>query len=301
MPLLFQTQGLRSLCQFSFLKRILPLDSSLFRSWRFLLWSCLVDFIMGKRRPFRWKTWELQLIQLGQLRNIKLAAQLDKEGRFNGSVWSSVSREKILGRGLCRCATYLKPNHQIGTGFNHLNHWKDYFEGEHLQSAYLLDLSVTTRITPFLGFGIPTCWGWHCQAHHENTRLWRIDDRLCGYAGAILVVKISDTLGHWECWVSKFCCDFMGHWDSNEKTWCGTDLSTKVHPGVRHIEKQNEPLESPVLLFWHCCKIFQVRQCLWTGGFFLTLDLYKGWVGDPLRSLEDAVLLFSNMKFRMAI
>lgn len=152
MPLLFQTQGLRSLCQFSFLKRILPLDSSLFRSWRFLLWSCLVDFIMGKRRPFRWKTWELQLIQLGQLRNIKLAAQLDKEGRFNGSVWSSVSREKILGRGLCRCATYLKPNHQIGTGFNHLNHWKDYFEGEHLQSAYLLDLSVTTRITPFLGF-----------------------------------------------------------------------------------------------------------------------------------------------------
>lgn len=23
----------------------------------------------------------------------------------------------------------------------------------------------------------------------------------------------------------------------------------------------------------------QVRQCLWTGGFFLTLDLYKGWAG----------------------
>lgn len=24
----------------------------------------------------------------------------------------------------------------------------------------------------------------------------------------------------------------------------------------------------------------QVRQCLWTGGFFLTLDLYKGWVSN---------------------
>ena len=88
MPLLFQTQGLRSLCQFSFLKRILPLDSILFRSWRFLLWSCLVD---GKMAAIS----ELQLIQLGQLRNIKLAAQLDKEGRFNGSVWSSVSRKKV--------------------------------------------------------------------------------------------------------------------------------------------------------------------------------------------------------------
>lgn len=110
-------------------------------------------------------------------------------------------------------------------------------------------------------------------------------------------MKISDTLGHWECWVSNLVVISWDFGIPTQKHDVVFDLSTKVHPGVRQIF---EPLESPVSLFWHC-KIFQVRQCLWTGGFFLTLDLYKGWVGDPLRSLENAVLLFSNMKFRMEI
>ena len=30
----------------------------------------------------------------------------------------------------------------------------------------------------------------------------------------------------------------------------------------------------------------QVRQCLWTGGFFLTLDLYKGWAPTSDRLYE---------------
>ena len=99
----------------------------------------------------------------------------------------------------------------------------------------------------------------------------------------------------------QICCDFMGHWDSKAKTHDVVRIfQQKFIQVLDTLRKNLEPLESPVL-FWHCCKIFQVRQCLWTGGFFLTLDLYKGWVGDPLRSLEDAVLLFSNMKFRMEI
>ena len=199
----------------------------------------------------------------------------------------------ILGWGCA--AVSRKPNQKIVTGFTFwtiVKTCKDYIEGANLQS--------TTQFGSQSPPGIPT-WGWHCQAHHENTRLWRIDDRLCGYAGAI-PVKISDTSGHWECWVSNLV---VISWDigiPTQKHDVVFDLSTIVHPGVRQINwEKNEPLESPVSLFWHCCKIFEVRQCLWTGGFFLTLDLYKGWVGDPLRSLKDAVLLFSNMKFGMEI
>ena len=208
-------------------KRILPLDSSLFRSWRFLLWSCLVDFIMGK-------TAAISLEDMGASVDSTWAAKEPSNWqrswtRKEGSTdlfEAQFSRERKFSVGGCAAVPHIwNQNHQIGTGFNHLNHWKDYFEGEHLQSAYLLDLSVTTRITPFLGFGDPnllrltlpsTSW------KHEALEDWWSAMRVCRCHSGCEDIWYLGTLGMLGFQI--FVCDFMGHWDSNEKNmmWYGS-------------------------------------------------------------------------------